>query len=253
MQAYITFKSHVGIRYAPFWTCFFIWWFPEMAVTFPRGGQERDWVNLSTRTGETMCFQRLVNVIDFHLTLSLTTLCRGFHYETYIGISPYRTLHSKQYGFFRRHPSVLIPCNPWRTLAGFSRGCMDSTRRFFLKNLYCLECSCSLNCTLWQLCHVWLDRIRKYTRCSFLENTANVQWIRCSPKGSHLSHWTSAVFSPSAPVQSQFTQIACRKSHDRVKMYFPILHSNKHRLYIICAINVYSTCFQWGSIFCPSS
>ena len=27
------------------------------------------------------------------------------------------------------------------------------------------------------------------------DNTAHVQWIRCSPKGSHLIHWTSAVFS----------------------------------------------------------
>ena len=26
-------------------------------------------------------------------------------------------------------------------------------------------------------------------------NTAHVQWIRCSAKGSHLIHWTSAVFS----------------------------------------------------------
>ena len=30
------------------------------------------------------------------------------------------------------------------------------------------------------------------------ENTAHVQWIRCSPKGSHLIHWTSAVFSHAA-------------------------------------------------------
>ena len=27
------------------------------------------------------------------------------------------------------------------------------------------------------------------------EDTAHIQWIRCSPKGSHLIHWTSAVFS----------------------------------------------------------
>ena len=34
------------------------------------------------------------------------------------------SVHSKQYWFFRRNPSVLIPCNPRRTLAGFSWGCM---------------------------------------------------------------------------------------------------------------------------------
>ena len=38
---------------------------------------------------------------------------------------------------------------------------------------------------------------RIMSRCSFAicDNTAHVQWIRCSPKGSHLIHWTSAVFS----------------------------------------------------------
>ena len=33
-------------------------------------------------------------------------------------------IHSKQYRFFKKKPSVLLPCNPWRTLQGFSRGCM---------------------------------------------------------------------------------------------------------------------------------
>ena len=33
-------------------------------------------------------------------------------------------IHSKQYRFFRRSHSVLLPCNPRRTLAGFSRCCM---------------------------------------------------------------------------------------------------------------------------------
>ena len=60
--------------------------------------------------------------------------------------------------------------------------------------------SCSLNCNVWQLCHIWLDRVRKYKRCSFFVryiwwNIAHFQWIRCSSKGSHLIHWTSAVFS----------------------------------------------------------
>ena len=33
-------------------------------------------------------------------------------------------IHSKQYRSFRRSPSVLLPCNPRRTLEGFSWGCM---------------------------------------------------------------------------------------------------------------------------------
>ena len=32
--------------------------------------------------------------------------------------------YSKQYRFFGRNPSVLFPCNPRRTLAGFFWGCM---------------------------------------------------------------------------------------------------------------------------------
>ena len=32
--------------------------------------------------------------------------------------------HSEQYWFFRRSPWVLLPCNPKRTLGGFSWGCM---------------------------------------------------------------------------------------------------------------------------------
>ena len=49
-------------------------------------------------------------------------------------------LHSKQYRFFRRKPSVLLPCDPRRTLAGFSGGRMVIVLRVLLKNLYCLEC-----------------------------------------------------------------------------------------------------------------
>ena len=55
-----------------------------------------------------------------------------------------------------------------------------------------------LNCNLWQLGHMWLDRVRKYKRCSFfcgMENTAHVQCMRYSPKSSHLIHWKRAVFS----------------------------------------------------------
>ena len=33
-------------------------------------------------------------------------------------------LHSKQYSFFKKNLSVLLPCNPRRTLQGFFWGCM---------------------------------------------------------------------------------------------------------------------------------
>ena len=68
--------------------------------------------------------------IHVHVGYCSHTLRIGFHYETHIGISPYRTWSCEKLIIF---------------------------------------------------CAIW-------------ENTANVQWIRCSPKGSHLIHWTSAVF-----------------------------------------------------------
>ena len=43
--------------------------------------------------------------------------------------------------------------------------------------------NCSLNCSLWQLCHVWLDRVRKYKCCSFLVRHGKKQ------------HMSNAVFS----------------------------------------------------------
>ena len=48
------------------------------------------------------------------------------------------SLHSKQYMLFRRNPSVQLPCNPALNCAGLHDDC---TEGFFLKNLYCLECS----------------------------------------------------------------------------------------------------------------
>ena len=47
----------------------------------------------------------------------------------------YPRVHSKQYRFFRRNPSVQLPCNPRRTL-GLHGNCPEG---FFLKNLYRLE------------------------------------------------------------------------------------------------------------------
>ena len=45
-------------------------------------------------------------------------------------------IHSKQYRLFRRNPSVLLPCN--RVFLGLHG---NSTDGFFLKDLYCLECT----------------------------------------------------------------------------------------------------------------
>ena len=59
--------------------------------------------------------------------------------------STLRRVHSKQYRFFKKNPSVLFPCNPRRILQGFSRGCMvifsKAYSRVPSKKRYFLECS----------------------------------------------------------------------------------------------------------------
>ena len=47
------------------------------------------------------------------------------------------------------------------------------------------------------MCHVWsCEKIQTlFIFRAICENTAHVQWIRCSQIGSHLTHWTCAVFS----------------------------------------------------------
>ena len=45
--------------------------------------------------------------------------------STFLNIfSKLACIHSKQYRFFNKNLSVLLPCNPKRTLQGFSWGCM---------------------------------------------------------------------------------------------------------------------------------
>ena len=47
------------------------------------------------------------------------------------------------------------------------------------------------------------------------ENTAHVQGIRCSPKGSHLIPWTSAVFSHIALTRTPFVYLKNVTSRDK--------------------------------------
>ena len=54
------------------------------------------------------------------------------------------------------------------------------------------------------------EKIQKLFICrAICDNTAHVQWTRCSPKGSHLIHWTSAVFSH---IALKWTTFACHLS-----------------------------------------
>ena len=58
----------------------------------------------------------------------------------------HQTIHSKQYRFFRKNLSVQSPCNPRRTLQVLLGLHGDCTKGFFLKNLYCLECTIYQEC-----------------------------------------------------------------------------------------------------------
>ena len=55
---------------------------------------------------------------------------RSLRYVVYenIGAEP-DIVHSKQYRFFRKNLSALLPCNPRRTLQRFSWGCMVLVRK----------------------------------------------------------------------------------------------------------------------------
>ena len=69
-----------------------------------------------------------------------------------------------------------------------------------------MQCMANMPCMTWlsekiQTLHIF--RV-------ILENTAHVQRTRRSPKGSHLIHWTSAVFSH---IALKWTQFANRLSH----------------------------------------
>ena len=69
---------------------------------------------------------------------------------------------------------------------------------------------CSLDWIAWQLCHVWFDRMKKYKRYSFFVRYGQIQNF-FNEWGVRLKAHTSFV--------------------ERV-LYFPISHTNEHRLHI---------------------
>ena len=112
--------------------------------------------------------------VDFHSETYIgispyRTLRSDFHCETYIGISPYRTLRSDF------QCEAYIGISPYRTLAVVE---LQSTAVMLF-----VTWSCEKIQTLFIFRAIW-------------ENTAHVQWIR--NKGSHIIPWMSAVFSQSA-------------------------------------------------------
>ena len=63
-----------------------------------------------------------IQLLKVHCALSLFII---FPFTILLTIHMNRfSLHCKQYWFFRRNPSVLLPCHPRRTFAGFSWGYM---------------------------------------------------------------------------------------------------------------------------------
>ena len=65
--------------------------------------------------------------LALYIRANIRTCCKYHHGRFHCW------LHSKQYSFFRGNPSVLLPCNPRRTLAGFSWGCMVIVLRVVFK------------------------------------------------------------------------------------------------------------------------
>ena len=59
-----------------------------------------------------------------HLTCFLNNFLLSTILMCYETCLCYSIIHSKQYRFNKRNPSVQSPCNPRKTLAGFTWGCM---------------------------------------------------------------------------------------------------------------------------------
>ena len=104
-------------------------------------------------------YETYISISPYH------TLCCVFHYETYIGISPYHTLCCVF------HYEAYICIIPYRTLCcGFHYEtyiCISPYRTLSVDWAQCMV----------ELCHVWLDRVRKYKRCSFFVRYVKIQHI----------------------------------------------------------------------------
>ena len=75
-----------------------------------------------------VCFKSKINPICPFLFLNYFLVTAQSHSGTekasrrdillnlIVFLSFHKNIHSKQYRFFKKNPSVLLPCNPWRTL-----------------------------------------------------------------------------------------------------------------------------------------
>ena len=77
------------------------------------------------------------------------------------------------------------------------------------------RCKAVLSCATWSCKTVYKFTLLIF--CATLKKTALVQWIRCSHKGSHLIHWTSAVFSHIALKWTPFAYILSYCKHRKHK------------------------------------
>ena len=89
---------------------------------------------------------------------------------------------------------------------------------------------------------LWFDRVRKKTLFIFraiLENTSLVQWINCSPKGSRLIHWTTAVFSHNTLKWTPLQPASVLLKHLKPFSGQINIHSNQQIIlrYMICESN----------------
>ena len=107
-----------------------------------------------------------------------------FHYETYVGISQYRTPLYYIYTCCMAHMLYSNECYWAWAIHHLMVVCHVSRLYTSLRRW-----------KFWTV--VWENTNGVHFRAVW-KNTAHIQGIRCSPEGSHLIPWTSAVFSNTA-------------------------------------------------------
>ena len=119
----------------------------------------------------------------YNIFLSPSVSC--YYDYSITGISPSSSDFPITSSYSLYNESVILPKNP------------ISTTTTSTTLVYC----CSFSCHVWQLCHEWLDRVRKYKLCSFSVLYGKMQHI-VQWKSEHRIHYSlddHAVFSHFTP------------------------------------------------------
>ena len=92
-------------------------------------------------------------------------------------------------------------------------------------------CGRIMSCVTW-----WCEKIQTlFIFRAICDNSAHVQWIKCSPKGSNLIHWTSALFFHIALEWTPFAYLV---------LFFHHIYSS----FVILLIGFESVKMCWGPL-----